>query len=349
MAPSHTASAQRSVAGSDLLTICNMSCDFCTFPQVVWLGEAAFVAQAPMGPLDKWLHRPPLEPVQPTSSSGDQRGDQQTAEPPASSAEQQKAPAGTLRAFLVKLDAGTASRESDGIEEAPARARRRAHGARCAGGDKGGGRLRLPETARSSHSTTVCSLTCSCLRWRRSVLDWRLTGSMHSSAAALLHHRHAAAFRQLAILESHAWQRPVLGGTPLSPEEAGSIQAAAFDSQGELLVAGSEEGLLTVHSTAQLLAAAAAGGTLAAPVPPGQQAVGTADPLLVLDTHLPKLQAVGWNPADENVVGVVSSATRQLHLYDLQHTQVGGGCGGHAAAALAPLLSDCGSCTPVLH
>jgi hypothetical protein len=51
--------------------------------------------------------------------------------------------------------------------------------------------------------------------------------------------------------------------------------------------------------------------------------VGLAEPLLRLDTNLPKLQAVRWNPADENVVGVVCSFNRQLQLYDLQHTQVG--------------------------
>lgn len=156
---------------------------------------------------------------------------------------------------------------------------------------------------------------------------------MGGPAAAALHHAHAAAFRQQAILESHAWQRAVLGGTPLSPEEAGSIQCAHFDSQGELLVTGSEEGLLTVHATSALLlaaagsgaaqAAAAAAAPLAARPPAQQQPVGTADPLLLLDTHMPKLQAVRWNPADENMVGVVSAATRQLHLYDLQHTQVG--------------------------
>ncbi len=159
--------------------------------------------------------------------------------------------------------------------------------------------------------------------------DWQLTGRMQPGAAALLRHRHAAAFREQALLESHAWQRAVLGGAPLSPEEAGAIAFAEFDSQGELLVVGSEEGLLSVHATAALAAAArqhppadgAAAGLARAP----QRQASTADPLLLLDTHLPKLRAVRWNAADENVVGVASSATRQLHLYDLQHTQARGG------------------------
>jgi len=150
--------------------------------------------------------------------------------------------------------------------------------------------------------------------------------------------------RQRAILETHAWQRPVLGGVPLSPEEAGSIQSIQFDSQGELLIAASEDGLLSVHSTAALLAACqplthaadgddagSRGGSSMASTQHHavqQQVVGTAEPLLLLDCHMPKLQAVRWNPADENVVGVVSAATRQLHLFDLQHTQVRHGCGG---------------------
>lgn len=157
--------------------------------------------------------------------------------------------------------------------------------------------------------------------------DWQLTGRMEARAAAVLRHRHAAAFSERALLESHAWQRAVLGGAPLSPDEAGAIAFVEFDSQGELLVAGSEEGLLTVHSTAALAAAARqhppADGRAAGTAPAPQRQASAADPLLLLDTHLPKLRAVRWNAADENVVGVASSATRQLHLYDLQHTQVG--------------------------
>lgn len=144
---------------------------------------------------------------------------------------------------------------------------------------------------------------------------------MSTGAAAALRHRHATAYRQHALL-AHAWHRSVLGGTPFSPAEPGAIVCAQFDSGGELLVTGSEEGLLTVHTAAALLSACR-GGT-AEPLPPTHQAVGIADPLLVLDIGLPKLQAVRWNGADENVVGTASAAARQVHLYDLQHTQVGG-------------------------
>lgn len=153
---------------------------------------------------------------------------------------------------------------------------------------------------------------------------------MSAGAEAALRHRHASTFRQHALLESHGWQRPVLGGAPLSAEEAGAIQCLQFDSGGELLVAGSEEGLITVHAAAALAAARAFGSSSSSGGDGDSGAwrqqqlqPAAADPLLVLDCHMPKLQAVRWNGADENVVGVASSATRQLHLYDLQHTQVG--------------------------
>lgn len=47
-----------------------------------------------------------------------------------------------------------------------------------------------------------------------------------------------------------------------------------------------------------------------------------ADPLLVLDSSMPRLHSVRWDPGDLNVVGVTSTATRQLLLFDLEHTQV---------------------------
>ena len=72
---------------------------------------------------------------------------------------------------------------------------------------------------------------------------------------------------------------------------------------------------------------------------PQQRQAAAADPLLLLDTHLPKLRAVRWNAADENVVGVASSATRQLHLYDLQHTQVRGASWLQQASAPGRLLA----------
>ena len=187
---------------------------------------------------------------------------------------------------------------------------------------------------------------------------------MGRGAAAALHAAHAATYRQMCIVESHAWQRAVLGGTVVSPEEAGAVQCAQFDSQGELLVAGSEEGLLTVHATAALLAACHGSGSgsdrRAAASPgsgssgggapgPGQQAVGTADPLLVLDSHMPKLQAVAWNPSNENVVGLVASTSRTLPLYDLQHTQVGVATQRWAAGACCPRPSRrCAPCAGAL-
>ena len=171
---------------------------------------------------------------------------------------------------------------------------------------------------------------------------------MSSGAEALLHHRQAASYRQAAILQTHSWQRPILGGSPVSSSRGGSIQSATFDSQGELLAAVSDEGILTVHSSAALQAAAmgccaAAGGAAALP-PPAAQPTGAADPLLVLDTHMAKLQAVRWNPADENIVGVASAATRQLVLYDLLHTQVRWRACTEQHACTEPLLLFLNAC-----
>lgn len=147
------------------------------------------------------------------------------------------------------------------------------------------------------------------------------------------------------MLETHAWQRPLLGGGVVSPEEAGALVCAQFDSGGELLVVGSEEGVLSVHATAALLAACGSnpgGGAAGGEVPaPALQRLGTADPLLVLDSRLSKLQAVRWNGANENVVGLASSATRSLPLYDLQHTQVGGVGVGGGGPCRAPSRGGC--------
>ena len=103
-------------------------------------------------------------------------------------------------------------------------------------------------------------------------------------------------------------------------EGGACIQALAFDSAGELLVAGSDEGMLSVHSSASLLDAArcSGGGPAAAAVP------AAADPLLLLYCGVPRLHALRWNAADENCIAVSSAATRALQLYDLEHTQVGG-------------------------
>lgn len=80
---------------------------------------------------------------------------------------------------------------------------------------------------------------------------------------------------QLAALSTHAWGRPALserGQVSIPPEgrEGGaSIQALQFDAGGELLVAASDEGVLSVHSTQQLMQALARcvglGGAAAAP------------------------------------------------------------------------------------
>jgi hypothetical protein len=105
------------------------------------------------------------------------------------------------------------------------------------------------------------------------------------------------------------------------------IQAAEFDGQGELLLSGTEAGLVLVHSAAELVEAAAAAAAAAARRPPPGGAASARSqpsdlaPMLALDSGLPKLLSVRWNPSDDNVVGVAGGASRAVHLYDLQHTQ----------------------------
>jgi hypothetical protein len=144
--------------------------------------------------------------------------------------------------------------------------------------------------------------------------------------------RPVSLFVQLACLGTHPWGRGALSAhgvvtLPCEGREGGAfIQALQFDASGggELLVAGSDEGLLSVHSTPQLLQQlprGAGGGLLRSP---GQ----AADPLLLLDCGMPRLHSVRWDPRQGAVVGVTSTATRQLLLFDLEHTQVGVACLG---------------------
>eukprot|EP00887_Chlorella_sp_A99_P005412 scaffold1.g5412.t1 len=172
-------------------------------------------------------------------------------------------------------------------------------------------------------------------RWQA---DWEATGRMHPRLAARLSSTHVARYSQRCLRQTHPWQQPVLdargGGNSVPPEQAGALTVVRFDSQGELLVTGSEEGLITVHSAADL-AAAGGGRGAAPPSPAAEQQPAPAQPLLALDTGLAKLQALEWNPCDENMVAAASSASRQLLLYDLQHTQ-----GRPAQVLVAPQASS---------
>lgn len=143
----------------------------------------------------------------------------------------------------------------------------------------------------------------------------------------LLHSLSAPPPLQAASLGTHAWGRTALSshGAVSRPcdglEGTAHIQALHFDSGGELLITGSTEGLLSVHSTKHImqhLAPRADGAPLGCPSPQG-----ALDPLLLIDCGMWRLSSVAWDARDENVVGVASTATNQLRLYDLAHTQVG--------------------------
>lgn len=79
------------------------------------------------GPLDRWLRRAPLEPVQPSADDSDATRSQQTAEPPVSSAEQQvEEPlkrSGTLDSFLTRSRSTEESQEE--LDERRPRQRQR--------------------------------------------------------------------------------------------------------------------------------------------------------------------------------------------------------------------------------
>lgn len=131
---------------------------------------------------------------------------------------------------------------------------------------------------------------------------------------------------QLACVGTHSWGRAALSalGAVVLPCEGGEgrawLQDVRFDSGGELLVAASSEGLLSVHSSVHLQSLASA--AVAARARGAAAGPAYSDPLLLLDCGMSWLHAVRWNPANENVVGVTSTASQQLPLYDLEHTQV---------------------------
>ncbi|GAB4817829.1 hypothetical protein N2152v2_004875 [Parachlorella kessleri] len=168
--------------------------------------------------------------------------------------------------------------------------------------------------------------------WRRHLLprslaQQQLVGRLPPAALGYTRYLEASHLQQLTTLSTHSWGRPALsphGLVTVAPEgrEGGSfLQALQFDpSGGELLAAASNEGLLSVHSTPQLLQLFPRG-------PDGRllcrpsAAPAAADPLLLLDCGMPRLHSVRWDPRQGAAVAVTSSSTRQLLLFDLEHTQ----------------------------
>jgi hypothetical protein len=103
-------------------TVCHQ--DTCGYHSSCYSRRAAGgnTPMAPAGPLDRWLRRAPLEPLQRQAAAPEIREpcDQQTAEPPSSNEQQeQRAPGATLQAYFT-----SASHEADAIVEAPRKRRR---------------------------------------------------------------------------------------------------------------------------------------------------------------------------------------------------------------------------------
>ena len=119
-------------------------------------------------------------------------------------------------------------------------------------------------------------------------------------------------------MDSHPWRTPILGSSGHTPLPTGCIQCAQFDSTGELLVTGGEDGTILVHSGETLLSTAE---TQSLPPNAAQDALVRVAPMLALRTGLPRVHHVRWNPANENIIAASSSTSRHVHVFDLQHTQ----------------------------
>jgi hypothetical protein len=166
----------------------------------------------------------------------------------------------------------------------------------------------------------------------RHALDRQLAGRLHPWAKSRARATFAQGYKEASFIDSHPWCTPVLGASHNSPP-SGFIQCAQFDSTGELLVTGSEDGTVLVHSGEALQQAAwdAAFAKLntgnirkstrygiAASIPGYALKV---DPLLALYSGLPKVHHIKWNPANENVIATACSTSKTVQLFDLQQTQ----------------------------
>ncbi len=159
-----------------------------------------------------------------------------------------------------------------------------------------------------------------------------LAGRLHPWAVSRAHAAFAQTYREASCIDSHPWRTPVLGATHNAPP-TGFIQCAQFDSTGELLITGSDDGTVLVHSGESLQQAAwnasfknlntrnirnSTRNDGTASIPGSQTKV---DPLLALYSGLPRVHHVRWNPADENVIATACSTSKTVHLFDLQQTQ----------------------------
>ena len=259
------------------------------------LGKVAMV----VGPMDHFLAR---------------------AAPPASASREEEAPSSASESDEE------IERPSDGEEEAPPDALTPSRLFQRAGTLEGFVVRREAAEQAAAAAPSLAGLQAQRQRpLSRAVAAREAGGHLGPAATAAARHRGAACYRLAAALPTHSAATPALSarGQPLAlgPGDAGPLRALSFDSQGELLAAGSEQGLLTIHATAQLLGALRPGGGGAAAAAAALSARSPPEPVLALAVA-PNLRAVAWNPADENVVGVAAASSSQVALYDLQHTRV---------------------------
>jgi len=163
-------------------------------------------------------------------------------------------------------------------------------------------------------------------------LNRQLAGRLHPWAKSRAHSTFAQGYIEASFIDSHPWRTPVLGALHNNPP-SGFIQCAQFDSTGELLVTGSDNGTVLVHSGEALQQAAwedsfanANPGNIRKSTRDGNTSSipGSSvkiDPLLALYTGLPKVHHVRWNPANEDVIATACSTSKTVHLFDLQQTQ----------------------------
>ena len=138
----------------------------------------------------------------------------------------------------------------------------------------------------------------------------------HSSALA------TSAYQETCFVDAHPWRTPILGAIRPSPL-SGYIQCAQFDGTGELLVTGSDDGTILVHSGESLqhtnITAVACSASTTSTSKRNQKPM--APPLLALRSSLHKIHHIKWNPLNENVIAVSCKTSRDILLYDLQRTQ----------------------------
>jgi hypothetical protein len=166
----------------------------------------------------------------------------------------------------------------------------------------------------------------------RHALNRQLSGRLHPWATSRAHATLAQGYQEASFIDSHPWRTPILGAFQ-NTSPSGFIQCAQFDSTGELLITGSDDGTVLIHSGEALQQAAwnasftnlntknirnsTRNGN-------GTSIPGSAvkvDPLLALHSGLAKAHHVRWNPADENVIATACSTSKTVNLFDLQQTQ----------------------------